>query len=71
MHVGLGGNFWKRCAEVTYENSVLVFQEIALNLPLQMWNQGTSASQSLNHFYYLSADIVKDTIDYSKGILRK
>ena len=33
------------------------YQEIALNLPLQMRNQATSASQSLDDFFYHFEDI--------------
>ena len=55
-------NLWKLCAEVTYESNSIIFQEITLDLGL--WNQGTSASHSLNDFYGHFADILSDAADY-------
>ena len=63
-------NLWKLCTEVTYESNSIIFQEITLDLGL--WNQGTSASHSLNDFYGHFADILSDAADYCiKDCFRK
>ena len=59
-HMVPGENFGKLCTNITYEKSGVVFQEIMLNLFLQMQNQATSALQSSDDFYDLFADIVSD-----------